>query len=312
MNSQSKSGNICPTRRAILGQIAGSALLAASPSLVLPGTASAAGVAKLPGTPLISVWEHAAKVEIAPVVKEVGFNTVWTHDKPYDGQMRLEDTLMYRHMHTPGIKYVIAKIERGIWGWTFEQAMRHAEWIANPSLHEEPIIGLYLNDFYGEMEEQNLAKGGHSEKEFRQIIAKAKSINPRLPIWVPCYPPNELKYPYDFDIDAIIFSFYNTKVLGEKDRLLDQALDKFPGKPLMGSIYLNSGSERRWLTEEEFKTMTGYFVDKINEGKLCGLRIFRVQSLIDKPEYATWTREALSRLKRTNAAALKTRVERAG
>ena len=279
------------TRRSMLGQLAGSALFAAK--------ASAAEKVELPRTPLISVWEHAAKVEIAPVVKDVGFNTVWTHDKPYDGEIRLEDTLMYRHMQTPGIKYVIAKIERGIWGWKFDQAMRHAEWIANLSLKHKQIIGLYLNDFYGEMEEQNLAKGGHTEQEFRQIIGKAKSINPRLPIWAPCYPPKELQYKYDFDIDAIIFSFYNTKVLGEKDRLLDQALDKFPGRPLMGSIYLSAGSERRWLTEEEFKVMTNYFVDKINEGKLCGLRIFRVQSLIDKPEYAAWTRDALARLKRT-------------
>ena len=88
-------------------------------------------------------------------------------------------------------------------------------------------------------------------------------------------------------------------MLGEKDKLLDRALDKFAGKPLMGSIYLNAGSEKRWLTEEEFTIMTNYFVDKINEGKLCGLRIFRVQSLIDKPEYAAWARQALARLKRT-------------
>jgi hypothetical protein len=287
MHHRLESLKASPTRRTVLGQLAGSAFLARS----------AAEPAELPRTPLISVWEHAAKVDIAPVVKEVGFNTVWTHDRPYDGSVRLEDTLMYRHMNTPGIKYVIAKIERGIWGWKFDQAMRHAEWIAKLSLDNKQIVGLYLNDFYGEMEE--VAKGGHTEQEFRQIIAKAKSINPRLPIWVPCYPPRELQYKYDFDIDAIIFSFYNTKVLGEKDKLLDRALDKFPGKPLMGSIYLSAGSERRWLTEEEFKIMTNYFVDKINEGKLCGLRIFRVQSLIDKPDYATWTKEALARLKRT-------------
>ncbi len=297
MHDRSGSLRPYPTRRTVLGQLAGSALLAA-PSFLRPNEASA-GQAQLPRTPLISVWEHAARVEIAPVVKEVGFNTVWTHDKPYDGQMKLEDTLMYRHMNTPGIQYVIAKIERGIWGWKFDQAMSHAEWIAKLSLKNKQIIGLYLNDFYGEMEDKDAAiKGGHTDPEFRQIISKAKSINPELPVWVPCYPPKELQYKYDFDIDAIIFSFYNTKVLGEKDKLLEQALAKFPGKPLMGSIYLSAGSEGRWLNEEEFKMMTNYFVDKINEGKLCGIRIFRVQSLIDKPEYAAWTKEALARLKR--------------
>jgi len=282
------------TRRTVLRHATTGALAAATPSLLRGAYAPETTRAQLPSEPLISVWEHAAKVEIGNVVKEVGFNTVWTHDKPYDGTIRLEDTLMYRHMNTPGIKYVIAKIERGIWGWKFDQAMRHAEWIANLSLTHKQIIGLYLNDFYGEMEE--IAKGGHNEQEFRQIIAKAKSINPRLPIWVPCYPPRELKYLYDFDIDAIIFSFYNTKVLQDRDKLLDQALNKFGGKPLMGSLYLNAGSERRWLSEPEFKQLTDFFVHGINRGKLCGIRIFRVASLQERPEYAEWTKEALKKL----------------
>jgi hypothetical protein len=283
------------TRRSALQRLAGAALLASARGLVPDSRAFAAPPGLLPSEPLISVWEHAAQVEIDAVVKDVGFNTVWTHDKPYDGAMKLEDTLMYRHMNTPGVGYVIAKIERGIWGWTFDQAMRHAEWIAKLSLTERRIIGLYLNDFYGEMEE--VKKGGHTEQEFRQIIAKAKSINPRLPIWVPCYPPGELQYAYDFDIDAIIFSFYNTKVLQDHEKLLDQALKKFEGKPLMGSLYLNAGSEGRWLSEQEFKPVTGFFVEDINQGKLCGLRIFRVASLQERPAYATWTKEALTKLK---------------
>lgn len=281
-------------RRTILRYFAGSALLSEIPR---PARGTSEFPATLPPEPLISVWEHAAKIDIAPVVKDVGFNTVWTHDKPYDGVMKFEDTLMYRHMHTPGVKYVIAKIERGIWGWKFDQAMRHAEWIANLSLTHRNIIGLYLNDFYGEMED--VAKGGHTEQEFRQIIAKAKGINPRLPIWVPCYPPAELEKPYDFDIDAIIFSFYDTKVLQDHEKLLDQALKKFAGKPLMGSLYLNSGSEGRWLSEPEFKQLTDFFIDNVNRGKLCGIRIFRVASLQERPEYAKWTKEALTRLKRT-------------
>jgi hypothetical protein len=259
-------------------------------------TTSASESATLPSEPLISVWEHSAKVDIAPTVKEVGFNTVWTHDKPYSGQ-KLEETLMYTHMRTPGIKYIIAKIERGIWGWKFDQAIAHAEWIANLSLTRKEIIGLYLNDFIEEMEKTN--EGGHSADEFRRIIAKAKSINPRLPIWVPCYPPLELEKPFDFDIDAVIFSFYNTKVLQDHAKLVDQALKKFPGKPLMGSVYLNAGSEHRWLNEQEYKQLLDFFVQDINEGKLCGLRIFRVENLQQRPEYATWAKEALVNLKRT-------------
>ncbi len=249
-----------------------------------------------PSEPLISVWEHDDKVDIAPVVKEIGFNTVWTHDKPYDGKMKLEDTLMFRHMKTPGIKYIIAKIERGIWGWTFDDAIRHAAWISELSLTHKEIIGLYLNDFYEETEET--AKGGHSAQEFRQIIAKAKAINPRLAIWAPCYPPKDLDRPYDFDIDAIIFSFYDTTQLQNHEKLLDRALKKFPGKPILGSLYLAAGSEGRWLTEQEFRGLMDFFVAKVNEGKLAGIRVFRVESLIQRPEYVRWLKESLSKLKR--------------
>jgi len=264
--------------------------------LLCAGPVMAAGPIDFPSEPLISVWEHSAKVDIAPLVKEIGFNTVWTHDRPYDGTMKLEDTLMYRHMKTPGVKYIIAKVERGIWGWKFEEAMRHSAWIAELSLTHKEIIGLYLNDFNQEMDET--AKGGHSEQEFRQIIAKVKAINPRLAIWVPCYPPRELEKPYDFDIDAIIFSFYNTKQLQNREPQLERALKKFPGKPILGSLYLNAGSEGRWLTEQEFKGLMDFFVEKVNEGKLAGIRVFRVESLNQRPEYVKWLKESLSKLKR--------------
>lgn len=257
--------------------------------------ARAAGPIDFPTEPLISVWEHDDKVDIAPIVREVGFNTVWTHDLPYDGKMKFEDTLMYRHLQAQGVKYVIAKIERGIWGWSYAQAMRHAAWIAGLSRAHKEIIGLYLNDFYEETLETR--KGGHSAKEFRRIIAVAKAINPRLAIWAPCYPPEDLDRPYDFDIDAIIFSFYDVNQLPNYEPLLDRAIKKFPGKPILGSLYLES-DEGRWLKEKEFKGIIDYFIAKINEGKLAGLRVFRVQSLIDRPEYATWLKESLANLKK--------------
>ena len=288
-----------PTGRSIVPwRILPTALLAVFLSAMCVGPALAADPADIdfPTEPLISVWEHSDKVDIAPMVKEIGFNTVWTHDKPYDGKMKLEDTLMYRHMKTPGVKYIIAKIERGIWGWKFDEAMRHAAWIAELSLTHKEIIGLYLNDFYEETEKT--AEGGHSAEEFRQIIAQAKAINPRLAIWAPCYPPDDLDKPYDFDIDAIIFSFYDTTQLQNHEQLLARVLEKFPGKPILGSLYLNAGSEHRWLTEQEFKGLMDFFVEKINEGKLAGLRVFRVESLIQKPEYVTWLKESLSKLKR--------------
>lgn len=291
-----KKRHLLAGRSIVLWCILPAVLLGAILSVTCVGPTLVPGLIDFPSEPLISVWEHDDEVDIAPIVKEVGFNTVWTHDKPYDGKMKLEDTLMYRHMKTLGVKYIIAKIERGIWGWTFDDAMRHAAWIAELSLSHKEIIGLYLNDFWEETEET--AKGGHSAEEFRQIIAQAKTINPRLAIWAPCYPPQDLDRPYDFDINAIIFSFYNTTQLQNHELLLDRALKKFPGKPILGSLYLAAGSEGRWLTEEEFKGLMDFFVEKVNQGKLVGIRVFRVQSLIQRPEYVVWLKESLSKLKR--------------
>jgi hypothetical protein len=66
----------------------------------------------------------------------------------------------------------------------------------------------------------------------------------------------------------------------------------------MGSLYLNAGSEGRWLSEEEIRQLLDFFVQGINERKLCGLRIFRVDNLIQRREYVAWTKEALAKLKR--------------
>lgn len=283
-------------RSAVLRRILHTTLLGAILSMMCVIPTLTRNQIDFPSEPLISVWEHDDNVDIASIVKEVGFNTVWTHDKPYDGKMKLEDTLMYRHMKTPGVKYIIAKIERGIWGWTIDDAIRHAAWIAELSLTHKAIIGLYLNDFYGEMEETS--EGGHSEQEFRQIIAKAKAINPQLAIWVPCYPRKDLDKAYNFDIDAIIFSFYDTTLLQKHELLLDKVLKKFEGKPILGSLYLSAGSEGRWLTEQEFRGLMDFFVAKVNEGKLAGIRVFRVESLIQRPEYVQWLKESLSKLNR--------------
>ena len=35
-----------------------------------------------------------------------------------------------------------------------------------------------------------------------------------------------------------------------------------------------------------------------DEGKLAGIRVFRVESLIQRPEYVKWLKESLSKLKR--------------
>jgi hypothetical protein len=75
-------------------------------------------------------------------------------------------------------------------------------------------------------------------------------------------------------------------------------LKKFSDKPILGLLCLDAGSERRWLTAQEFKGLLDFFVAKIKEGKLAGLRAFRVQSLIERPEYIKWLKESLAELKK--------------
>lgn len=295
------------TRRTVLGQLAGSALAASAPSLLLPNSASAAPGVNIPREPLITVWEHNSNIDIAPTIKEVGFNTVWTHDRPCDENTKYEDTLMYRHLQVPGVKYVIAKMERSIWGWTHEQSLKHADWLGRVSSKEDRIIGVYLNDFYGEIErttkkpqkEDPRDQGGRTEEMWREIIARLRKGNPRLPIWLPCYPPGEFKYKFDFDFDAVISSVYNTKMTGKTEALLKEAVDKFPGKPTIGGLYLSAGSEGRWLAEEEYKVMLDLYVRHINDGMVGGLRIFSVSGLQRRPEYAQWAKEAVAKIKRS-------------
>jgi len=75
-------------------------------------------------------------------------------------------------------------------------------------------------------------------------------------------------------------------------------LKKFPDKPILGSLCLDAGSEGRWLTEQEFNGLLDFFVAKINEGKLAGLSVFLVQSLIERPECVKWLKESLANLKK--------------
>jgi hypothetical protein len=251
---------------------------------------AAGSSAKLPAGPLICLWEHDAKVDISPVVKEVGFNTIWTHDRPYSGQ-KWEDTLMYRHLNTPGVKYVIGKVDRTIWGWTHEQSLKHAEWVAGLSLKQPQIIGLYLNDYYDEITDK-----GRTPEQWAEIIKKARSINPKLVLWVPLYPPGHFEKPYDFDHDAIIMNIYDVKQIPNAERLLLETERKHPGKPIVTGLYVKSDQDR-WMKEEEFKRLLNVFVKHINEGKTVGLRIFRAAQLKERPEYMTWAKEVLKGLK---------------
>jgi len=121
---------------------------------------------------LISLWNHRRDVDPTDLVEELGFNLIWSHDQPYSGQT-WEETHMYSLLQVPGVTYVFAKIERAAWGWTHEQSLKHARWVAELSLEHPGILGMYLNDFYDEIEE-----GHRTEEQWREIIAAAREINP--------------------------------------------------------------------------------------------------------------------------------------
>lgn len=248
----------------------------------------------LPAEPLLCVWEHDARVDIAPVVQELGSNTLWAHDPPYSGQA-WEETMMFRALQIPGMKYVLGKVDRKQWGWSQEDSERHAEWIARLSLEHPQIIGLYLNDYWGEIEE-----GGKTREQWDRIAAKAKAINPNLPLWAPLYPDNgDLEKSFDFVHDALIFNIWDDREVRNAEKWLTEALEKHPNTPIVTGLYLNSGRdpEKSWLSEADFKHILGVYVKFFNAGKTKGIRFFRVAQFQERPEYLKWAKEVLAKLR---------------
>jgi hypothetical protein len=244
---------------------------------------------------LISLWNHRMDVDPTDLVSELGFNLIWSHDQPYSGQ-DWEETHMYKLLQIPGVEYVFAKIERAAWGWTHEQSLNHARWVAELSLEHPGILGMYLNDFYDEVEE-----GYRTEEQWREIIAAAKEINPELQLWVPHYPHrNQGRHAFDFDIDGVILNLWGNdpELMAHAEEHLAAGLEHHPDIPVIAGLYLRSGSGGgRWLTEDEFKTVLGHYVEMVNAGKIEGLRIFSAGQFEERPEYIGWAKEVLSGLK---------------
>jgi hypothetical protein len=244
---------------------------------------------------LISVWNHQTQLDISGFVEELGFNLVWTHDQPYTGQA-WEDTHMYKCLQVSGVDYVLAKIERAAWGWTHEQSIRHAQWVAILSTMYQGIFGMYLNDFYDEVEE-----GHRTEEEWREIISAAKSINPNLKLFVPHYPHRDQgRHAFDFDIDGVILNLWGNRpeLMARAEEHITAGLAHHPGKLVIAGLYIRAGMDGgRLLSEEEFKNVLGLYVKLVNEGKLAGLRIFSAGQLQQYPQYIPWAKEVLQGLK---------------
>ncbi len=269
---------------------------------ICAGVLSAADAkTRVPAGPLLAVWEHDAKVDIAPIVQDLGFNTLWAHDGPYDGKAEWKDTMMSRALQIRGMKYVIAKIDRKQWGWSYEASLKHAEWIAKLAREHPEIIGLYLNDYYGELDE-----GGKTQQEWNAIIARARAVNPELPLWAPLYPENgDLKRAYEYRPDAIMFNIWDDREVRKADEYLTEAEKKFPTTPIMAGLYLNGGREKEksWLSEGDFKYILGVYVRHLNAGKITGIRFFRADQFNERPEYTKWAKEVLAGLSKPGVSA---------
>ena len=243
---------------------------------------------------LVTMWNHRRDLDISELVAELGTNLIWSHDDAYEGQA-WEDTHMYRLLQIPGVDYVLAKVERAAWGWTHEMSLRHARWVALLSTMHPEIIGIYLNDFYDEVED-----GYRTEEEWREIIEAVKSINPELQLWAPHYPHRDQgRHAFDFEIDTIILNLWGNDpaLLASAEEHLAAGVDHHPDRNVIAGLYLRAGPDGgRWLTEEEFRNVLGHYVDMVNSGKIAGLRIFAAYQLLERPEYIEWAKEVLSGL----------------
>jgi len=244
---------------------------------------------------LISMWNHRRDLvetgDVARLVEELGVNHIWSNDEPYHGQ-EWEETHIYKLLQISGVKYVQAKVNRAAWGWTQEMSLDHARWIASLSLEHEGISGMYLNDFYDEIED-----GYRTEEQWREIIAAAKEINPDIKLWVPHYPHRDQgRHTFDFDIDAVILNLWGNDpvLIANGPEHLAAGLAHHPDRPVMAGLYLRAGMDGgRWLTEEEFRFLLGHYVEMLNAGKIIGLRIFAAYQFVERPEYVEWAKEIL-------------------
>lgn len=244
---------------------------------------------------MISLWNHRRDITesgvVAELVKRLRVNHVWSHDQNYTGQA-WDDTHMKMLLDIPGITQVMAKIERAAWGWDQEMSLRHARWIAIMSKLHPGITGMYLNDFYDEIEE-----GYRTEEQWREIIAAAKDINPNLKLWVPHYPHRDQgRHAFDFDIDGVILNLWGNdpELIANGPEHLAAGLAHHPDRPVIAGLYLRAGPDGgRWLEEEEFRTLLSHFVELLNENKIQGLRIFAAYQFHERPEYIEWAEEIL-------------------
>ena len=269
---------------------------------IAPGEATAqrdcAHEVLLPKVPLISIWEHQGSVDLGPAAEKCGFNTAWSHEGPWR-ERPFNQTMTWRHLNTPGIDHVIAMVSRQQWGWeSHEESMQHAARVAELSLrYPGKFAGIYLNDYYYEtLESEGLP--GRTPEQFAEITRLVRQINPRLPVWVPIYPYNELDKPFDFDFDAVICNIYWQPQVPFIEDHLNAVIEKFQGsKPVLASLYIARGTAGDgWMGEEEFRRAMDLYVRYINEGKIIGLRIFRAAQLYERTEYMEWIKEALVNL----------------
>lgn len=244
---------------------------------------------------LISMWNHRRELvetgDVARLVAEMGINHIWSHDPAFSGQ-QWEDTHIYALLQIPGVEYVLAKIERAAWGWTHEMSLNHARWIAELSKQHPGIMGMYLNDFYDEIED-----GHRTEEEWKEIINASKSVNPDLQLWVPHYPHRgQGRHAFDFDIDVVILNLWGNHpdFIARGAEHLAAGLEHHPDRPVMAGLYLRAGPDGgRWLEEDEFKNLLGHYVELMNAGKITGLRMFAAYQFVERPEYAEWAKEVL-------------------
>ena len=240
---------------------------------------------------LVSLWNHRRDLDISDLVSELGINHVWSHDDAFTGQ-GWEDTHMYRLLRIPGLDQVMAKVERSAWGWDHEMSLRHARWVALLSQLNPGITGMYLNDFYDEVED-----GYRTEDEWREIIDAAKSINPDLKLWVPHYPHRDQgRHAFDFEIDGVILNLWGNdpELLARAEEHLAAGLEHHPDRDVIAGLYLRAGPDGgRWLTEEEFRSVLGHYVAMANAGKIRGFRMFAAYQFEERPEYIRWAKEIL-------------------
>ena len=172
------------------------------------------------------------------------------------------------------------------WGWEwnddgrpkcvprsdFATVQSEGENVARMAKKFQNITGVYCDDLFGLMK-----RSKYGPKEFGDIRAAIRNLNPDLNLWTVIYTHEFEKV--DFwtkirpHIDIVTLWIWNFENIGHMHEYVDQCRELFPGKPIIMGVYLRDYTTRAPVPVGRVRSQMNGIADLIAQGKLAGYSI---------------------------------------